>query len=296
MIPEVLVKLAIPVAVGVVTFGVGLRLAPADFTRLVRYPRAILVGLSVQMLLLVPLAFVIAQWAGLQAGLAVGLMLVAASPGGPAANLFSHLAGGDVALNITLTAVNSVLALAWLPLVVGWSLEYFLGAGQHIPAPTQKIVELGVLIILPVVAGMAVRAGAPSLALRAQHPVRIASIAVIISLVAIVVTGAWHALVENFATVGLACIAFNVASLTLGYAVPRAFRLPPRQATAIALEIGVHNVVLALFIALQVLEDEVASVPVVIYSLIMFATAGLLSWWLHRQNPADEPCADNLVS
>ena len=108
----------LPAAVGIIMFGLGLALVPADFVRVIRFPRAVLVGLLVQTFVLAAVAFGITLLFDLPPALAVGLMLLAASPGGALANIFSHLADGDVALNITLTAVNSLLALAWVPLVL----------------------------------------------------------------------------------------------------------------------------------------------------------------------------------
>src|SRR5512137_2407983 len=134
-------------AVAVIMFGLGLSLQAADFARVLRFPRAVVVGLFVQTIVLVGVAFLITQLFDLPPILAVGLMLLASSPGGAVANIFSHLARGDVALNITLTAINSVLALAWMPLVMNWSLEHFLGADHYIPPPTRKIIELGAVII-----------------------------------------------------------------------------------------------------------------------------------------------------
>ena len=116
------------------------------------------------------LAFGLALGFGLPAELAVGLMLLAASPGGATANIYSHLARGDVALNITLTAINSVICLLTLPLILNLSLEYFLGAGQFVPPPIKKVVEVAVIIILPVLIGMLIRARAPGFATRAEKP------------------------------------------------------------------------------------------------------------------------------
>ena len=128
MDPTFIPTVLLPAAVGVIMFGLGLALTPADFARVVQFPRAVIVGLLVQTIVLVAVAFAITQLFDLPPMLAVGFMLLAASPGGAMANIFSHLAHGDVALNITLTAINSVLALVWLPLVLNWSLVQFLGA------------------------------------------------------------------------------------------------------------------------------------------------------------------------
>src|SRR5688572_24199874 len=122
--------------------GLGLGLTVDDFKRVLRYPRAVVVALGCQMLLLPLGCFLVALGFGLAPELAVGLMLLAASPGGATANLFSHLAKGDVALNITLTATNSILSLFTLPVVVNLSLEAFMGAGKSIPLQADKMIQV----------------------------------------------------------------------------------------------------------------------------------------------------------
>ena len=161
---SLLTSLLLPLALGVIMLGLGLGLTLADFRRVARYPRAVLTGLFLQTAVLPWVALGLALLFKLPPELAVGLMLLAASPGGATANIYSHLARGDVALNITLTAVNSVLCLLTLPLILNLSLEFFLGSGQYVPPPVQKIVEVAVIILLPVAFGMLVRARAPAFA------------------------------------------------------------------------------------------------------------------------------------
>jgi bile acid:Na+ symporter, BASS family len=127
--------LFLPVALAIIMLGLGLSLTVFDFKRIAKYPRSVAIALFCQMLLLPAIGFVIARASGLAPEFCVGLMLLAASPGGATANLYSHLAGGDVALNVTITAVNSVLALFTLPLIANFSMQYFLGTGQFIPMP-----------------------------------------------------------------------------------------------------------------------------------------------------------------
>jgi BASS family bile acid:Na+ symporter len=263
-------------------FGLGLALTPADFARVAQYPRAVIVGLLVQTIALVAVAFAITQLFNLPPLLAVGFMLLAASPGGAMASVFSHLAHGDVALNITLTAINSVLALVWLPLVMNWSLVQFLGAELHVPAPTQKLLEVATVIILPVLIGMFVRCVWPAPARRAAGTVRAASVLLLALVVAISLANSGETMLRHFGTVGLACITLNLVSLAIGYAVPRLIGLPVAQATSISLEIGIHNAAVAIFVALKVLESEVASVPAALYGVIMLATAGIaVTWFRH---------------
>ena len=282
MDPTFIPTVLLPAAVGVIMFGLGLALTPADFARVAQFPRAVIVGLLVQTIVLVVVAFAIIQLFDLPPMLAVGFMVLAASPGGAMANIFSHLAHGDVALNITLTALNSVLALAWLPLVMNWSLDYFLGTELHLPAPTQKILEVATVIILPVLIGMFVRYARPALALRAADTVRIASVLLLAFVVAIALVNSGETMLQHIGTVGLACIALNLVSLAIGYAVPRILGLPVPQATSISLEIGIHNAAVAIFVAMKVLDSEVASVPAALYGIIMIATAGIAVTWFRR--------------
>lgn len=282
---SLLTNVLLPLALGVIMFGLGLGLTGEDFRRVARYPRAVLVGLGLQTLLLPWVAFGLALGFGLSPELAVGLMLLAASPGGATANIYSHLARGDVALNITLTAINSLLCLLTLPLILNLSLEYFLGAGQYVPPPTKKVIEVAVIIVLPVLLGMLVRAKAAGFAARAEKPLRLLSVLVLALLIVLAVGKEWQTLAASLAAVGLTCLLFNLFSMAVGYAAPLALRLPRRQATAIAMEIGIHNGTLAIFIALNVLANTTMSIPAAVYSLLMFFTAALFAAWVARGNP-----------
>lgn len=271
----VITTIGLPVALGIIMLGLGLSLTWADFTRVFLFPKAILVGLFVQTLLLPVVCFFVASYSGLSPTLAVGLMLLAASPGGATANLYSHLAKGDVALNISLTAINSVLSLLTLPLILNFALEHFLQEGQYIPPQTKKIVEVAAMIILPVLIGMFIRKQSESVAGKLNKPVRVLSVLILVALVAATLLKDKATIVEFFASVGLAALAFNVLSMFLGYVIPRLFRIEKRQAIAIGMEIGIHNGALAIFIALNVLKNNEMSLPPAIYSLIMFVTAAL---------------------
>lgn len=273
----------LPGAVAIIMFGLGLALIPADFARVLRFPRAVIVGLLVQTVVLVAVAFGVTLLFDLPPALAVGLMLLAASPGGALANIFSHLANGDVALNITLTAVNSVLALAWVPLVLNWSLGHFFGPGHYVPPPVQKIVEVAAIVVLPVLLGMVVRRLALPLALRAQSPVRIFSIVLLAGVIGVGISGAGAELLDHLGVVGLACLCFNLASMGIGYLVPRALGLSSRQAISIAFEIGVHNSAIAIYIAMSALENPAVAVPPSLYGLMQIATASLAVVVLRRR-------------
>jgi BASS family bile acid:Na+ symporter len=272
----------LPASLGIIMLGLGMTLHPADFRRILSQPKAVLIGLGVQMLLLTAICFGLCLLLQLPPELAVGMMLLAAAPGGASANIYSHLAGGDVALNITLTAVNSLLCLLSLPLTVGFSLAYFMAADQAVPPPFAKIIEVGVIILLPVAIGMGIRRTWPQWSDRVEKPLRVFSVLLLALLVALTMIQQWQLLAEYAAIIGLACVLFNVLSLLIGYTVPLALKLPRRQAIAIAMEIGIHNGTLALFVAFTVLDNSVLAVPAAFYSISMFITAGLFAAWLNR--------------
>jgi BASS family bile acid:Na+ symporter len=237
------------------------------------------------MLVLPALCFGIARVMALPPELVVGLMLLAASPGGATANLFSHLSHGDVALNITLTAVNSILSLFTMPFIVNLALEAFAGDSKMIPLQFDKVVQVFVIVLVPVAVGMLVHARSPALAARLNRPVRILSAVVLAVVIIAAVIKERANVVEYFQQVGLAALAFNVCSLAVGYLAPLVLRLPRRQAIAIGMEIGIHNGTLAIAIASSplLLNNSTMAIPPAIYSLIMFFTAALFGFLVSRR-------------
>lgn len=281
---SLITNVLLPLALGIIMLGLGLSLTVADFTRVVRYPKAVVVGLVIQMFVLTAICFGICVVFKLPPELAVGMMLLAAAPGGATANIYSHLAHGDVALNITLTAVNSALSLLTLPFIVGFALQYFMASDQYVPPPFKKIVEVGIIILGPVMLGMLIRSRATKFAAAMEKPIRVFSVLLLAALVIISVAQSWDVVVRSFAAVGLACLVFNVLSMSIGYAVPLAVKLPRGQAIAIAMEIGIHNGTLAIFIALNIIGNSAMSIPAAIYSLIMFVTAAVFAWMVNRRS------------
>ncbi len=271
------------IALGVIMLGLGLTLTIADFKRVVDYPRAVVVGLSCQMLLLPAVCFGIARAFALPPELAVGLMLLAASPGGATANLYSHLAKGDVALNITLTAVNSLLSIATMPFIIELSISSFMAQDQQVPLQFAKIVQVFAIVLVPVAIGMLIRATKEGFALKLERPVRIISALFLVAVIIGAVLKERANLGEYFKQVGLAALVFNLASMAVGYFVPKIFGVIEKQAIAIGMEIGIHNGTLAMAIATTVLENSVMRIPPAIYSLIMFFTAAAFGAFVARR-------------
>lgn len=283
----------LPLALGVVMLGLGLSLTLADFSRVLTYPRAAIVALTCQIVLLPLVCFALVKLWSLPAVLAVGMMLLAASPGGATANLLSHLAGGDVALNVTLTAVNSVASVITLPLVVNLSVAHFLQGDATLGLQPDKVAQVFVIVLVPVLLGMLVRRYATRFADRMQTPVKIASVVVLVLVITAAVLQNSEILGTGLRTVGPIAVVFCILSLALGYLLPRAARVDRRQAIACSMEIGIHNSVLAITIALTLLGNEQMSLPPAIYGLLMFVPAGVFTAFLGRRATArdTEPIA-----
>ena len=262
-------------ALALIMFGLGLSLTLGDFRRLLGHPKAVVVALALQALVLPAICYGLIVLLGVPPVYAVGLMLLAASPGGVSANLFSHLFGGNVAMNISLTAINTVLSIVSLPLIANFAIDTFSKSGQVVPMQTGKVIEVIGIVLIPVAVGMLVKRGAPGFAARMDKPMKRFSMVVLALLAIIAFAKEWNALTSSFATIGVAVIAFNILSLGLGYYVPRLLGMDKANAVAIGYEIGIHNSTLAIFVAVSVLGDFQLMVPAAIYSISMyvFATA-----------------------
>ena len=263
------------VSLALVMFGLGLSLTVPDFQRLLKHPKAVAVALGLQVLLLPAACYAIILAFSLPPVFAVGLMLLAASPGGVSANLFSHLFGGNVAMNISLTAINTVLSIVTLPLIANWAIASFAKTGQVVPLQFGKVAEVIGVVLVPVVIGMLVSARAPGFAARMEKPFKVFSALVLAAFALIAIGKEWDALSASFATVGPAVVLFNLVSLLAGYYVSRAAGMDKPLSTAISFEIGIHNSTLSLFVALSVLNNFQLALPSAIYSVAMYITATL---------------------
>jgi BASS family bile acid:Na+ symporter len=266
---------ALPFALGVIMFGLGLDLTPADFARVARNPKSASVALACQLLLLPAVCFGLVLLFRLPPMLAVGMLLLSASPGGTTANLYSHLFRGDVALNISLTAINSVIAVVTLPVITNLAIAYFQPADLSLGLQFQKTIEVFVIVLAPVAVGMTVRALRPSFARRMDRPVRIASVLILTLVILGAVASSFDLLAANILLLGGVTTAFCVISLGLGFIVPRLLNIERSQAIASAFEVGVHNATLAIVVAQAVLEQPEMSLPAAIYGVLMFPIAAL---------------------
>jgi bile acid:Na+ symporter, BASS family len=258
-----------------------------DFRRVIVAPRAKLLGLTNQLLLLPVVAFALALAFRLPPELAVGLMLVAACPGGPTSNIITHLSRGDTALSVTLTAVASVITVFTIPLVVGLAMGHFLAADAAIALPFGRtVLQLVIVTILPITLGMLVHAARPTLTARLSGPMNILSI-LFLALVILAAVLKEEDLGRQFREAGPAVVALNLTTMTLGFLTAAWLGLPTRQRLTISIESGIQNGTLALAIALGILDSARLAVPAVVYSLFMFATGGLMILTFGRRRTSD---------
>jgi len=277
-----------PLVVVPVMLALGLTLTVADFRRAATLRRPLLVALVCQAIVLPGLCLLIAEAFHLQPKLAVGLLLMSAAPGGLMANIMSHLVNGDLAVNLTLTAINAALSIVTLPATVAFSIFWFLGQDRFIPLQADKFLGVFGLILIPTAIGVAIRHRYPALAERLKRPVRIASAVLLVAVSLGAIVGGKTTIWTNLGPLVGAVVSFSALSLTVGYLAPRWLKLPPRQSIAISLEIGLHNAMLAMGIALspQLLNSQEIATPGAVYGSIAPFIALAFVFAVRRLDPA----------
>ena len=275
--------IGLPIALGIIMFGLGLDLTPKDFARIGKAPKPVLVALACQLLLLPAVCFGLVIAFKLPPVMAVGMMLLAASPGGTVANLYSHLFRGDVALNISLTAINSIVAVISLPIVVNLSIAYFKPGDMTVGLQFAKTLEVFLIVLVPVMLGMVVRHLAPAFAHMMDKPVRIASAFILALMILAVAISQRDVLMAYLGSLVGVTSAFCLLSLTLGYLVPRLLKITQRQAIASGFEVGLHNATLAIVIAQSVLQVPDMALPAAFYGVLMFPLAAGFGFLVARK-------------
>jgi BASS family bile acid:Na+ symporter len=263
----------LPAGLAFIMFALGLRLGVADFRRVLAYPTAVGLGLAAQTLLLPLTAFGITALFDLSPEAAVGLMILAACPGGVTAAMITNLARGDTALSITLTACTSLLSFVTVPVIVGLSLQHFLGQAAPVDYPLgQAIGSLFLITLLPVAAGLAVNERS-WLAPGAADTIGKLATAVFLVIVFVTFYTEWPSITEHFAKVGPAILLLNVATMATGALLGLVGRLPTAGRIALAVECGIQNSALGITVAVSLLSVSGLAVPSVIYAFLMNITA-----------------------
>ena len=261
----------------IIMFGMGLSLVKGDFIRILQNPKAIIIGLLNQIILLPIIAYVLISLLEVDTGIAIGIMILAACPGGPTSNLITHLAKGDTGLSVSLTAANSVITIFTIPFVVDFALTHFLDASEMIQIDKLKtIIQIFVIVIIPVSIGMALKASKPAFADKMSKPVKIASAVVLFLVIIGLVLKKKENLIPYLKQAGLIALALNIATMLIGFITAKLAKLNLAQSLTISIESGIQNGTMAIAIASGILMNENYAIAPAIYSLIMFFSGGAI--------------------
>ncbi|MCK2150727.1 MULTISPECIES: bile acid:sodium symporter family protein [Marinobacter] len=272
-----LISIGLPISLFIIMVGIGLTLTLRDFGQVTRNPRSIVVGTIAQILLMPLVAFAIAPFLGLAPALAVGLVIIAACPGGTTSNLFVLLARGHIALSILLTVSASLITIITLPFFTNYALQMYFGEAANISLPVGKtIAMLVVIVLLPVALGMFIRTKAPAKAQKAEGIVSIFGGFVLLLLIIALLWGSRERLPELLAQAGPAAFLLNLTGIVIGLGLSRLAGLSQRESLAIAVELGIKNGTIALMVTLTLLESSEMSIPAVVYSVLMYGFGCIL--------------------
>ena len=287
-----LLSAALPLALFLIMLGMGMTLERTDFERVARHRKAFAIGFSSQMLLPPLLALGLVFAFSLPPELAVGLMVLSFCPSGTTSNLFSYLAGADVALSISLTAVASLITPLSLPLLTELMLLWQYGTQQAVPFPVvETIVKLAVIVLLPVAAGMLWRARAPASSRHWQPRIHRFSVLLFAAVIVGIVVDQSGRLTDFITTAGTVCLALVLAAMLLGRQIARLGGLSHRQVRTISIEVGMQHGGMALVVTQGVLHNSEMSIIPLTYGLLMLIPVTVLAVFTRRRAAAGETAA-----
>lgn len=281
---SILTAVFLPLALAFIMLGMGLSLTVKDFKNIFLYPKAAVIGLVNQMILLPVFGFAMVQLFGLSGALAVGVMILAACPGGATSNLITHLSKGDIALSISLTAVTSFITIITIPLIVNFAISHFGEEGSVALPVGETIIQIMGVTVVPVSIGMFLKKRFPNLSLKADRPVRIASAVFFALIIFAAILKERDSIVAFFIISGPVMLSLNVLTLLVGYFLATIFVLPKRQRLTISIESGIQNGTLGILIAATLLKNSEMTIPIAIYSLIMFMTATVIIFLTNKKS------------
>lgn len=281
---SILTAVFLPLALAFIMLGMGLSLTIKDFKNIFLFPKAAIIGLVNQLILLPVFGFALVQLFGLSGALAVGVMILAACPGGATSNLITHLSKGDIALSISLTAVTSFITIITIPLIVNFAISHFGEEGSVALPVGETIIQIMGVTVVPVSIGMFLKKRFPNLSLKADRPVRIASAVFFALIILAAILKERDSIVAFFIISGPVMLSLNVLTLVVGYFLATVFVLPKRQRLTISIESGIQNGTLGILIAATLLKNSEMTIPIAIYSLIMFMTATLIIFITNKKS------------
>ena len=275
----------LPIALAIIMFGMGLSLTPQDFRRIRDEPKAIIIGLIAQLVLLPALGFLFAWGFQLPPPLAIGMVLLCSAPGGPTSNLLTFLAKGDVALSVSLTAIAGLITVFSIPWLVNLGVLVFSDATtvQTTLPVASTIGKIAGVVVVPVMLGMWVRATSDRAEAIARWVQRL-SFLILILLVTGAVLKERDRMPSFLAAAGLAVLTHNAAALAMGHALGQLFALSRPRSITIALEVGMQNAALAIGLALQMEDGVVVAIPSVIFGVWSYFSCGAVAIYARRSS------------
>ena len=281
----IVTDVVLPIALALIMLSLGLGLTLSDFARVATRPRDFLVGAVSQVVLLPAVAFGLVSLWSLPPELALGVMIIAAAPGGVTSNLLTAFGRGDVALSISLTAVISLLSVITIPLIVVFAHERFMGGDAGEISVLETALSVFLIVTLPALLGLAVRRWAEGFATRFLATARRVSALLFVLVLAGAIYQEHENALDYLDQAGPVTIVLNVLMMALAYCLARLFASGPRQRVAIAIECGVQNGTLAIAVATLLFGGGLVTVPAATYSILMFGTALIFIAVLRRQLP-----------
>jgi len=271
---NIVTDVILPLALAFIMFVLGLGLTGADFFRVIKQPRDFFVGAFSQIILLPIIAFILVKIWSIAPELAIGVMIIAAAPGGVTSNLLTSFAKGDVALSISLTAIISLLCVVTIPFIVLTSVELLGGSGitQDISLFSMSR-DMFLIVTVPVILGMLLRQFSSGVALKLEPIAKKASIILFVLVLLGAIAAERENVISYFAQAGLITLILNVVMMIVAYYVAQFLASGTRQKKCITIECGLQNGTLAIFVATSIFGGGMYVIPAATYSLIMFATS-----------------------
>ena len=281
---EVVTKIA-PIALALIMLTLGLGLTTSDFTRVIKRPKNFLVGLICQVILLPIIAFVLIKILNVQPALALGVMIIAAAPGGVTSNILTKFANGDVALSVSLTAIISLLSILTVPFIVIKSADLL-----DINYLSKEIsmsgisIKMFLVVTLPVVIGMLIRKFAQDFIIKRTALIEKISLTLFMIVFISIWLEEWDNIIMYISRAGVITLILNVTMMVLGFYVAKIFASGIEQRKCISLECGLQNGTLAVFVSTQIFDDIIYLIPTASYALIMFVTSIIFVLLLKKIN------------
>jgi bile acid:Na+ symporter, BASS family len=270
---SVLTTLVLPIALATIMLGLGLSLKNDDFFRIFKYPKAVTIGLIGQLVILPIIALAIVKVIPMPPAIAVGLIILALCPCGPSSNMITYLAGGDVALAVTLTVFSSMITVFTIPLFASMAVNSFLGTNAIVSLPIGATMgQIFVITVIPIALGMLIQSRFPEIARRLEKVTNKLAVGFLVLIIILLVAKEWSKLPGFIVQAGTGVMLLNILGMAAGYAISKMLKLNVAQQLCIAIEVGIQNGTLAIAITAGILKDAEMAIPAAIYSLFMYLT------------------------